>query len=79
MTPRRTVAMPLPAYDDLPLLPGLGIPHSWDVFGAEDNLGTLNLLDDATVLAALSEAKTGERLGLSLDPTLRAARNPEDA
>lgn len=59
----------LPAYSDLPLLPGLGIPHSWDVFGREDELGTLNLLDDATVLAALQEGRTGERIGLTLEMT----------
>lgn len=59
----------LPAYSDLPLLPGLGIPHSWDVFGREDELGTLNLLDDATVLAALQEGRIGERIGLTLEMT----------
>ena len=69
MTATRSEAIVLPAYDDLPVLPGLGIPHSWDVFGPDDNLGTLNLLDDATVIAALREAQTGERIGLSLDPT----------
>lgn len=69
MTARRTEPMVLPAYDDLPLLPGVGIRHSWDVFSADDNLGTLNLLDDATVVSALREAQTGERIGLSLDPT----------
>lgn len=70
MTPRRSEPVSLPPYDDLPLLPGLGIPHSWDVFGRDDDLGTLNLLDDATVLSALRETQTGERLGLSLDPTV---------
>jgi kynurenine formamidase len=59
----------LPDYADLPLLPKLGIPYSWDVFGA-DNLGTLNLLDDSTVLSALRSAETGERIGLSLDVSL---------
>ncbi|GAC1608912.1 MAG: cyclase family protein [Mycobacteriales bacterium] len=56
----------LPTYAELPLLPGLEIAHSWDVFGPDDELGTLNLLDDATVLAALRAAVTGERVGLTL-------------
>jgi kynurenine formamidase len=59
----------IPAYANLPLLPGVGLPHSWDVFGPADELGTLNLLDDATVLEALREAQTGERVGLTLDMT----------
>jgi kynurenine formamidase len=70
MTARRTEPLVLPAYEDLPLLPGVGIPHSWEVFGRADDLGTLNLLDDATVLSALREAETGERVGLSLDPAV---------
>ncbi|MSW86781.1 MAG: hypothetical protein F2826_08725, partial [Actinobacteria bacterium] len=67
MTARRTEPLMLPAYEDLPLLPGVGIPHSWDVFGRTDELGTLNLLDDATVLSAFREAQTGERVGLTMD------------
>jgi len=57
----------LPSYDDLPVLDGLGYPHAWDVFGRGDERGTLNLLDDATVLAALGAARTGERIPLSLE------------
>jgi kynurenine formamidase len=57
-----------PAYADLPLLPRIGIPHSWEFFGDGDELGTLNFLDDGAVLAALREPQTGERIGLSLDP-----------
>lgn len=69
MTGRRNEPIDLPPYDDLPLLPGVGLPHSWDVFGSDDELGTLNLLDDATVVSALREPRTGERIGLCLDPT----------
>jgi len=70
MTVRRTEPLVLPAYEELPLLPGVAIPHSWDVFGRTDELGSLNLLDDATVLAALGEAQTGERVGLTMDADL---------
>jgi kynurenine formamidase len=57
----------IPLYAELPILPGLGIRHSWNVFGPGDELGTLNLLDDATVMAALQEAKSGERIGVTLE------------
>lgn len=59
----------IPSYDELPLLPKVGIPHAWDVFGPDDELGTLNLLDDEAVLAAFGAARTGERIGVSLPLT----------
>lgn len=57
----------LPDYDQLPEIASLGIAHSWDVYGPNDELGTLNNLDNDAVLAALSSAKTGERIGLTLE------------
>jgi kynurenine formamidase len=62
-------ARDLPPYDELPLLPKVGIPHAWEVFGRDDEFGTLNLLDDATVLAAFGEVRTGERIGITLPLT----------
>lgn len=62
-------ARTIPTYDELPLLPRLELPHSWGVFGAGDELGTLNFMDDSTVLAALQEARTGERVSVTLDLT----------
>jgi hypothetical protein len=59
----------LPPYDELPRLPKVDIPHAWDVFGRDDEFGTLNLLDDATVLAAFGEVRTGERIGITLPLT----------
>ncbi len=59
----------IPPYDELPRLPKVDIPHAWDVFGRDDEFGTLNLLDDATVLAAFAEVRTGERIGLTLPLT----------
>lgn len=58
--------MSIPAYADLPRLDGLDLPHAWDVWGREDNLGSLNRLDGPAVLRGLAAAKTGERLSLSL-------------
>ncbi|MHB2029489.1 MAG: cyclase family protein [Acidimicrobiales bacterium] len=57
----------LPTYEQLPVLEGLDVAHSWGVFGADDELGTLNLLDETTVLAALGAAQTGERICVSLE------------
>ena len=70
MSPRaageRTV---VPPFADLPVLPGLDIRHAWDVFGRDDDLGTLNHLDDEAVLAAMGSVLTGERVGLTLTLT----------
>jgi hypothetical protein len=56
----------LPEYDELPKIAELGIAHSWEVYGKDDEYGTLNNLDDANILAALTQVKTGERIGLTL-------------
>jgi kynurenine formamidase len=53
-------------YRDLPLLPGLELPHAWEVFGRRDEVGTLNLLTPERVLAALAVASTGRVFNLSL-------------
>lgn len=56
----------VPAYADLPLLDGLPMRHAWDVFGRDDDLGTLNLIDGAAVLRGLAAARAGRRFPLSL-------------
>jgi kynurenine formamidase len=53
-------------YDDLPILPASGLRHSWQVFGDGDQLGTLNRVTAATVAAAATQVRTGERIALSL-------------
>lgn len=55
-----------PAYDDLPRLEEAGIRHAWDVFGAEDVLGTLNHLTPERVLGAFAGVRHGIRIGLDL-------------
>ncbi|WP_417515497.1 cyclase family protein [Minwuia sp.] len=57
---------PLPEYDDLPKVQGLDMPHAWDVYGRDDDLGSINLLTDARVREAASLVRTGQRLNLSL-------------
>lgn len=60
----------LPAYADLPEFASLGVRHAWGVFGADDELGTLNLLTPQRVAHAAAEVRTGERIGLALPPGL---------
>lgn len=56
----------IPAFADLPTHPELGLKHAWEVFGPQDDLGTLNHLTPSRVAAAATEVQTGERFGLSL-------------
>ncbi|MFF2846081.1 cyclase family protein [Streptomyces sp. NPDC058001] len=54
----------IPAYDELPRHPALGLPYAWDVL--DRDLGSLSHLDDTTRLAAVAEARTGESIALNL-------------
>jgi hypothetical protein len=54
----------VPAYDELPLLPGLGLPHAWDVL--DRDLGSLSFIGRQERLAALAEVELGETIGLNL-------------
>jgi kynurenine formamidase len=56
----------LPKYQELPRLDDIGANHSWGVFGPDDDLGALNLLDEQATRAAAATVRTGERIGLSL-------------
>lgn len=56
----------VPAYADLPLHPELSLPCAWDVFGRDDDLGTLNHLTPERVATAAQHVRSGERFGLSL-------------
>jgi Putative cyclase len=56
----------LPAYDDLPVIEKLGLPHCWGVFGQDDDIGTLNLITPAVRRAAFGSALTGETVNLTL-------------
>ncbi|VDC07565.1 unnamed protein product [Peniophora sp. CBMAI 1063] len=56
----------LPAFDELPSYNGLP-SCAWEVWGAEDRLGTVNLLTDSVVLRAAEEGiRTGKRVTLDL-------------
>jgi hypothetical protein len=55
------------AYDALPRIEKLGMPHAWDVL--DHDLGTLTRMTPATVRAAADLVRDGESFGLSLPLT----------
>jgi hypothetical protein len=55
----------LPSYDDLPIEPQLPPGSAWAVFGAEDELGTLNLLGPAGVRRASELVRKGSVFSLN--------------
>lgn len=56
----------LPEYRDLPLFEGRDERHAWEVFGPNDNLGTVNLLTEERVREAAKLVKRGASFGLDL-------------
>lgn len=69
----------IPAYDELPEIPGLGVRHAWDVFGRDDVLGSINLVTPERVAAAAAQVTTGQMIRLDLplnlpDPPLFGRR-----
>jgi kynurenine formamidase len=56
----------IPPFDSLPRLPGNGVQHAWDVWGRDNNYGTLNRLTGPVVAAASACVRTGTRIGVSL-------------
>ena len=57
----------VPAYQDLPAVAGAPAGSSWGVFGADDQVGTINLLTPERVLAAARLVRTGHVFSLNLD------------
>ena len=71
----------IPRYAALPMLGDTGERHSWDVFGREDELGTLNFLSPAATVAAAHGVGEGRVVCLSLPlnvpyPATTSARPP---
>lgn len=66
--------MELPDFDDLTLDPSGPIANTWGLFGADDELGLLNLLTPDVVAAAAQEIRTGKRI--ALDHPLDFPANP---
>jgi hypothetical protein len=64
------VGLTLPCYRELPETELAGYKHAWDVFGPDDELGRLNLITADSVRDALSDARRGLVVNLSLPLTL---------
>ncbi|OCL06300.1 hypothetical protein AOQ84DRAFT_411421 [Glonium stellatum] len=62
--PSSAVPHPRPPFSSLPLDPTGPPGNAWGLYGTSDSLGALNLLTPATVAAAATEIKTGERVSL---------------
>ncbi len=56
----------VPRYRDLPVLEGHGAPHAWGVFGTGDEIGRLNLLGGASLVAAVQEVQRGVTFNITL-------------
>ncbi len=56
----------LSKFSDLPYVGQTGERHGWDVFGQNDQLGTVNLLEAEQVRQASSLVRTGRVINLSL-------------
>lgn len=68
-------------YAQLPELADTGERHAWDVWGRDDELGSINRLGPEQVLAAAAAIRTGEVVSLNLDlsepaPGLFPSRTP---
>jgi hypothetical protein len=55
-----------PPFADLPLLPGSQERHAWDVWGRDDEIGSLNLVGPDQVAAACRSVRDGRVVSLTL-------------
>jgi len=53
-----------PPFDSLPLDKAGPAANAWGLYGADDEVGALNMLTPEVVAAAATEIKTGERVSL---------------
>ncbi|NKY51546.1 cyclase family protein [Nocardia vermiculata] len=70
-----------PRFTDLPTLPDRDEHHGWDVWGHDDELGTLNLIGPEQRICAARTIRTGAMISLNLplnepDPGLFDDREP---
>ncbi len=56
----------LPSFDELPELENIGVRHAWDVWGRDDELGSINLVTPQRVARAATLVRTGEVISLDL-------------
>ena len=55
-----------PDFAELPTLPGRDERHAWDVWGRDDEIGTLNLIGPEQRLSAARTVRTGDMISLTL-------------
>lgn len=70
-----------PTYAQLPVFEATGARHAWDVFGRDDELGSLNWITPAAIAAAAAGVGVGRVINLSLpltmpDPPMAGSRRP---
>jgi Putative cyclase len=70
-----------PKFSELPVVPGTEERHAWDVWGREDNLGSLNRVGREQIKAAARLVTDGEIIPLTLplnepDPGIFPRRTP---
>ena len=58
----QTPNLKIPAFSSLPLRPDGPHGNAWGLFGADDNIGRLNLLTPETTKAAIGEIQDGVRI-----------------
>ncbi len=78
-----TTTRRLPRHDELPEIGTSGDRHAWGVWGADDQLGAINLLTPERVLAATRLVRKGTVINLNLplnepNPPLVASRGQYD-
>ena len=56
----------IPKYSELPVIEKTGERHAWDVFGRDDQLGSINFLTAERVKHAATLVRTGKVINLSL-------------
>lgn len=83
MTTTPTRLTTTPAFDELPLVANTGERHAWDVWGRDDELGSLNRVGPAEVRAASLLVREGGIIPLTLpvnepDPGIFPDRLPYD-
>lgn len=61
-----------PRFDELSFVPGTEIRCAWGLWGADDQLGALNLVTEEVTQAALASAQTGQSFPLQLPLDLPA-------
>jgi hypothetical protein len=64
-----------PAFDELPLRKGDPKGSAWNLWGQDDELGTLNLITEDVTRAAATEIKVGKAISLKYEESIQHVLN----